>query len=114
MLSETRPEQNGEKDRCRLQHLVISICEEMLVLAKASDWAQVAELEERRILELRQYLALPVPPGEAQSTRQTIEALMSYNHRLVEMATRAREDAAQRSRQVGRAVTVSDSYDHFR
>lgn len=98
-----------DENRRRLMTLVTT-CEEMILLARKGDWDRVAELEERRSSELKDYFTQPVPADEAHGVGEAMRILVGMNETLVALVSAARDESASDVRDLSRARQASRQY----
>ena len=98
-----------DENRRRLMTLVAT-CEEMILLARKGDWERVAELEERRSAELKDYFSRPVSAEESQGVGEAMRLLVGMNETLVSLVSDARSEVAADARELSRARHASQQY----
>ncbi len=90
--------------------MLISTCEEMLLLAGRGEWTRVAELEARRASELEDYFSMPCARENVRAVGEVIAMLIEMNDKLVDIVSRARDEKGLESRKFRQGLKAVEQY----
>jgi hypothetical protein len=87
------------------------LTQDMLELAQAGEWEIVTEIEEQRRVLIEQLLREPPPAEWASRIRETVQATLSSNARVQELASAERDKLGEKLRGLRTGRRALSAYD---
>ncbi len=100
----------GQAQQCRRLALVLTLTEQMIVLADEGEWGQVVDLELKRREDLAACFSDSRPAADTELVAEAMAALLHLNEELMAKLKVARSQVMEQGREYARQRDAVGSY----